>query len=167
MARRCAWREGDTLSSSETEPTTRAFVQTSLATLREEFPEAYYLMCRKLAGLAVALFIDGEEIPIVFEPRSARVVHDPPSPPDVRARTTRRTILDVLDARLSLQGAVDSGALELWGPIEDLEAFHAALLLYVQGAVRSPSFPGLLDRFREAYFISTARPTPGSSSSQE
>jgi len=154
------------LSSSETEPTTRAFVEASLAALREEFPDAYYLMCRRLLGRTVALSIDEEQIPIVFEARSARV-GDPLPQPHVRVRTTRRTILDVLGARLSLQGAVDSGALELWGPIEDLEAFHAALLLYVQGAVRSPSFPGLLDRFREAYFISTARPTPGSNSSQE
>jgi hypothetical protein len=154
------------LSSSGAEAPIHAFVEASLTSLREEFPQAYYLMCRKLAGRTVLLSIDGEEIPLAFETRTARVAAKL-ARADVRVRTSRESILDVLDARLSLQGAVESGGLELWGTTEDLELFHEALLIYVEGAVRCPSFPTLLDRYREAYFMRMANPTPGSSSSQQ
>lgn len=163
---RSGWKDGVTLSSSGAEAPIRAFVEASLASLRGEFPQAYFLMCRALAGRTVLLSIDGEEIPLAFEPRTARVAPKLPQA-DVRVRTTREAILDVLDDRLSLEGAVESGRLELWGAIEDLERFHDALLVYVGGAVRCPSFPALLDRFREAYFMRMANPAPGSSSSQQ
>jgi hypothetical protein len=163
---RFGWKGEGISSSSGAEAPIRAFVEASLTSLRAEFPQAYFLMCRVLAGRTVLLSIDGEEIPLAFQLRTARVAPRLPRS-DVRVRTSRNAILDVLDDRLTLEGAVESGDLELRGSIEDLERFHDALLVYVGGAVRCPSFPALLDRFREAYFMTTADPTPGSSSSHE
>lgn len=160
------WKDEVISSSSGAEPPIRAFVEASFTSLKGEFPQAYFLMCRTLAGRTVLLSIDGEEIPLAFEPRTARLAPRLPRA-DVRVRTSRKAILDVLDDRQTLEGAVESGDLELWGAIEDLERFHDALLVYVGGAVRCPGFPALLDRFREAYFMTTANPTPGSSSSQQ
>jgi hypothetical protein len=134
--------------------------------LWDEFPEAYFLLCRRLAGMAATLLIDDERIVLVFDRRAVRVSERQPGA-DVRVQTSRRTILDILDARQTLQAAVDEGSLQLWGTIEKLEAFHEALLVYVRGAVRSPSFEPLLARFKDAYFMATVSPIPGSNSSQQ
>lgn len=134
--------------------------------LREEFPEAYFLMCRRLAGMTATLLVDDERIGLVFDRRAVRVRGMHPRA-DVRVRTSRRAILDILHARLTLQAAVDDGSLQLWGSIANLEAFHEALLVYVRGAVRSPSFGPLWARFRDGYFMATLSPIPGSNSSQQ
>jgi hypothetical protein len=154
------------LSSSGAETSIRAFIEASFVALREEFPEAYFLMCRRLAGMTATLLVDDERIGLVFDRRAVRVRGMHPRA-DVRVRTSRRAILDILHARLTLQAAVDDGSLQLWGSIANLEAFHEALLVYVRGAVRSPSFGPLWARFRDGYFMATLSPIPGSNSSQQ
>lgn len=154
------------MSSSGAETSISAFIGASFVAMREELPEAYFLMCRKLAGLTATLRIDDERIGLVFDRRAVRVGRRHRQA-DVRVRTSRRAILDILDARTTLQAAVDDGSLQLWGSIANLEAFHDALLIYVRGAVRSPGFGPLLARFRDGYFMATVSPMPGSSSSQE
>jgi hypothetical protein len=153
------------LNSSGAETPIRAFIEASFEALRKEFPEAYFLVCRRLAGMTATLLIDDERVALVFERRAVHVNGRYPRA-NVRARTSRRAIQDILDARLTLQAAVDNGLLQLWGSIEDLEDFHEALLIYVRGGVRSPSFGPLLGRFRDGYFMATVSPISGSNSSQ-
>ena len=164
--RRFAWMGEGTLSSSGAETSIRAFIEASFEALREEFPEAYFLMCQRLAGMTATLLIDDERIALVFERRAVQVRRRHPGA-NVRVRTSRRAIQDILDARLTLQAAVDNGSLQLWGSIANLEDFHEALLVYVRGAVRSPSFGPLLARFRDGYFMATVSAIPGSNSSQQ
>ncbi len=154
------------MSSSGAETSIRVFIEASFVALRQEFPEAYFLMCRRLAGMTATLLIDDERIALVFDRRAAKVRARHPTA-DVRVRTSRRAIQDILDARLTLQAAVDDGSLRLWGSIGNLEAFLEALLVYVRGAVRSPSFGPLLARFRDGYFMATWSPISGSNSSQQ
>jgi hypothetical protein len=128
---------------------TSAFIETSLITLRREYPAAYFLLCRQLVSLEVHLLIEDESIPLRFAPDQA-ILLPAPEQPDAELRTTRQTILDVIDARLTLDEAIMSDAIHLQGEVEVLRRFHDALITYVSGAVRCPSFPELLTRFRQA-----------------
>ena len=137
------------MSSLPERPGIAAFIETSLRTLRTESPRAYFLMCGMLAPREVELRIDGESVSLAFAPDAARRLSRARAP-TVRLVTSRQTILHVLDAHLTLQEAVERDAIMLQGRTEDLSRFHDALLTYVRGAVRAPSFPALLDRFRRA-----------------
>jgi hypothetical protein len=123
------------------------YIDQSLAILRRECPLAYLELCGRLASATIELRIDGDPVRLAFRPGSVERRTELPDP-DVRLRTTRRTILAVLDARLTLEEAVRGGAVLLRGSSQDLTRFNDALLDYVRGAVRCPSFPALLDRFR-------------------
>jgi hypothetical protein len=123
------------------------FIETGLNLLRREFPRAYFLMCSRIGRRSIALtvggellFIEGSEFAVEFR--------DSIDNPDVRLQTDGGTILAAIDAELTLEQAVRDGRLAAIGRSEDLGAFHEALLLFVRGAVRSPSFPALLARFR-------------------
>jgi hypothetical protein len=123
------------------------YIGASLVALRQECPTAYFLMCGQLAPRRVRLMIDGESVTLAFDPSGARVLPVAQNP-TAELVTSRRTILDVLDARLTLAEAVLSDAIVLKGRVDDLAAFHDGLMTYVRGAVRCPTFPRLLDRFR-------------------
>src|SRR5215470_2731641 len=80
------------------------FLDASFSALRAEVPEAYAAMCGALAPRALALDVDGEAVTLRFEP--LRVVEVTEADPvAVSLRTSRRTILDVIDARHSLVSA--------------------------------------------------------------
>ena len=123
------------------------FIGISLETLLNEFPTAYLLLCTQLASCSVLLVIDGEAVALAFDPSGAHVMPQLRNP-TIQLHTNRQTILDVIDAHLTLYEAVLVDAILLQGDTEDLAAFHEGLLTYVRGAVRCPSFPALLDRFR-------------------
>ena len=137
------------MSSSPDESSILRFIELSLETLRGEFPAAYLLLCSQLAPRTVRMMIDGEEISLAFDPRGAHLRRDAPHP-TIELQTARQTILSVLDAHLTLHEAILADAILLRGDLEDLAALHEGLLTYVRGAVRCPSFPPLLDRFRYA-----------------
>jgi hypothetical protein len=125
-----------------------AFLARSLDLLEREVPEAFGVLCARLARRTVFLDVDGERIQLRF---GARVALGPPEErAHVAVTTTRRTILDVVDRGTSLADAVLADLLVLVGAPADLLAFHDGLLDYVHGAVRAPSFPGLLAEFRTA-----------------
>jgi hypothetical protein len=124
-----------------------AYVELSLAALRRECPTAYLQLCSRLAFATIELRIDHEWVRQTFRPGAAELRQEL-TETDVRLHTTRTTILDVLDAKLTLEQAVRAGAVRLWGSSQDLARCNDALLDYVRGAVRCRSLPALLDRFR-------------------
>lgn len=95
----------------------------------------------------VLLFVDGEEVSLTFAPGGVYLAPQVRYP-TVVLHTSRRTILDVIDARLTLNEAVLADEILLQGSPADLAVYHEGLLTYVRGAVRCPSFPSLLERFR-------------------
>lgn len=135
------------MSSSWPEFSLAWFVAASLEALREECPEAFTLMCAQLAPRRARLVIEGETVTLAFAASEARLLKQSRRP-SVQLTTTRQNILNVIDARLSLEEAVLADAIVLKGRPNDLSVFHAGLISYVRGAVRCPSFPPLLDRFR-------------------
>ncbi len=68
----------------------------------------------------------------------------------VELQTDRPTIFALIDGVLGLQSAVQADRLRLRGGPDDVIRFHEGLMLWLHGAVRSPSFPGLLREFRDA-----------------
>ncbi len=96
------------------------------------------------------LTVEGEQVMIAFSPAGARVLGPGHTQvPTVELTTTRRAILQVIDAQMTLTQAVLSDAILLKGQADDLAVFHDGLMTYVRGAVRCPSFPPLLDTFRD------------------
>ena len=65
-----------------------------------------------------------------------------------RITTSRKAILDVLDAKVGPVIAVEEGTVAVRGSLDDVQRAHDTLLAYVHAAVRAPSQPGLLAALR-------------------
>lgn len=145
-------------SSSATEPaetTVAGLLAESFRVLAAELPPAWESFCAALDGLAVEIRVDAESFTVSFAGRIAHIsgiagIGDSAgiALPGARIDTTRRTIEDVLDARLSLREAVLTDALQVIAPLPVIDRLHTGILSYVHGGVRCPSFPSLLKRFR-------------------
>ena len=123
------------------------FIGESLVTLQRECPLAYHRLCTILAPRELLLIVDNEQVALTFQRTGARIIPQTERPA-VTVWLTHQTILDLVDARLSLNDAVMSGAMDMKGTLENLVTFYDGFLLYLKGAVRCPSFPPLLDRYR-------------------
>lgn len=123
------------------------FVKTAMALLREEFPRAYFLICANLAGRSISIDVDGEQVFLDCEILEL-LFPDGIENPDVRIATSRRTIIDAIDARVTIEEAIRDERLFASGRQDYIANCHTALLFFVRGAVRSPSFPALLQEFR-------------------
>lgn len=132
----------------------------SLDILAREHPQAHAALARRLAGLAAALRIDGERVILQVE-AGVPVISTGAAEVEVELRATRRALLRLLDGEASLLDAVRDGSVALSGGIGALARFHDALLDYLRGAVRCPSFPPLLDDLRaQAQFAEPAGAAP-------
>jgi hypothetical protein len=127
-------------------PAFGAFLEESLELLQTEIPVAYRAMCAALAGRAVTITVGGDAARLVFDDAGVAFRRNE-GPADVCVRTTRRTILDLVAARLTLLDAALADRLELVGSPDDVIVFHDGLMAYLHGAVRAPSFPALLGRY--------------------
>jgi hypothetical protein len=141
-------------SSSAASDSAASLLAASFAALAAELPAAHARMCALYAGRAVEIHVGEERFVASFAEGQGSVrTLDPgeaTSTAEVRVVTTARAILDVIGARRSLAEAVLADEVEVVGALPDLVAAHAALLAYVHGGVRCPSFPALLERFVRA-----------------
>jgi hypothetical protein len=123
------------------------FVGAALQALSAHQPGAYLALCQRMVGRRVRVTVDGESVLLDF--RGGRVdLRAEDAPADVRIATARAVILEVLDGGVTLGEAVTAGRLHVRGEAVSLLHGLDALRLFVHGAVRSPSFPELLRRFR-------------------
>jgi hypothetical protein len=119
----------------------------SLEVLEAEHPQAYRALCAQMAGREVLLRIDNEPVSLAFSGGAARLLLEPQQPA-VILDTSQRALLLVIDGDLTLEKAVYDGTIQIRGRVPDLSAFYDGLRLYVQGGVRCPAFPFLLERYR-------------------
>ena len=126
-----------------------ALLRRSLGALERERPDIAQRLAAALAALAVTITVGDEQLGIRSDGTRV-VVGEPASAPQVRVSTGRATILALVDGAVSLVDAVLADDMRLVGEVADLARFHDALWLYLQGAVRAPSFPVLLRVFRDA-----------------
>ena len=119
----------------------------SLRHLADEVPASYRLVVERLGPLVVQLEVDGETFALSGGSR-LDVSDGIPAGAGTRIATSRAAMLDVLDAKLALGEAVESGAVSVRGALDDIQRAHDTLLAYVHAAVRAPSQPALLAALR-------------------
>lgn len=124
----------------------RAFLRASLEALLRETPQIYEAMCAALESRVVCLAVGEESVTLGFS--KTRAVECESLPANVSLSTDAKTVLALCDAEMTIAAAVRSDRLELTGGSPDLIAFDDGLAIYLAGAVRAPSFPGLLHDYR-------------------
>jgi hypothetical protein len=122
-------------------------LRTSVAHLADEVPDSYRLVLRTLGPLVVDLDVDGERFALRGG-RRLEVSTGHVGSAGARVVTSRTGILDILDAAISLDHAVESGVLRVCGSLEDVLRAHDTMRAYVHAAVRAPSQPALLSALR-------------------
>jgi hypothetical protein len=123
-----------------------ALLRQSVDHLAHEVPDSYRLLLHTLGPLVVDLEVDRER----FSLRGGRrlQVCGGDDRAGTRVLTTRAAILAVLDAAISLDEAVESGAVMVRGALDDVLRAHDTMRAYVHAAVRAPSQPALLSALR-------------------
>lgn len=124
-----------------------SLLRRSVEHLEGEVPESYRLLVAEIGPMVVELKVDGE----VFSLRGGhrlQVSDGAAQTPGVRIVTSRESILDLLDARVGLDEAVEAGAVLVHGSLDDVQRAHDSLLAYVHAAVRASTQPGLLSELR-------------------
>jgi hypothetical protein len=138
------------LNSLPDDDTFRKFLETSLVLMAQECAPAYRYLCEVLAPRQVAILVDGEEVALAFAQDQATTLPLADAQPVLHLQMGRSTILDLTDGKFTLQEAILDGAVAVYGDLKDLVLFHEGWLTYMRGAIRCPSFPDLLERFRAA-----------------
>lgn len=124
-----------------------SLLRRSVGHLEDEVPDSCHLVLEALGPLVVEVDVDGE----LFSLRGGRrleVADGAAAMAGARIATSRAAILDLLDARVGLDEAVQAGTVGVRGSIDDVLRAHDALLAYVHAAVRAPSQPGVLAALR-------------------
>ena len=124
-----------------------SLLRRSAGHLEDEVPDSYHLVLETLGPLVVEVDVDGE----LFSLRGGRrleVADGAAAVAGARIATSRTAILDLLDARVGLDEAVQAGTVGVRGSVDDVLRAHDTLLAYVHAAVRAPSQPALLAALR-------------------
>lgn len=138
------------MSSSPDPGSFTHYLDSSLALIRQDCPPAYAQLCRLLAPRQVQLNVDQEALWLSFAPDAVSLHAGQAPTPAITVDLSRQVILDMLDARLSLQDAIQHGRLGLRGDLYHLTLFYEGWLAYLRGAVRCPAMPDLLDAYRSS-----------------
>jgi hypothetical protein len=124
-----------------------SLLRRSIGHLADEGPDSYRLLLEALGPLVVDVDVDGE----LFALRGGQRLEVSDGAAGVAGAwitTSRAAILDLLDAKVSLDEAVQADALGVRGSLDDILRAHDTLLAYVHAAVRAPSQPELLAALR-------------------
>ena len=125
-----------------------ALLRRSFEHLAGEVPQSFRHLVGELGPLVVEVDVGGE----LFSVRGGgglAVADGPSGTADVRIRTSREAVLEVLDAALGLPEAVETDRVQVHGALDDVVRAHDALIAYAHAAVRAPSLPGLLTALRD------------------
>ena len=125
-----------------------SLLRQSVGHLEAEVPDSYRLLLEALGPLVVEVDVDGE----LFALRGGSRLDVSDGPASVAGAPGRRfsgaVILDPLDARVSLDEAVEAGTVAVQGSLDDILCSNDTMLAYVHAAVRAPSQPALLAALR-------------------
>lgn len=129
------------------EDSLQRFLQESFNTLERECRPAFTGLCTTLSHLSLGFRVDEEEIYLTFLPDQVFFLPLPPAE-YLEITTSKAAVLALVDAELTLYEAVAHDKMIIRGDSRAIARFYDGLMLYLKGAVRSPTFPRLLDRFR-------------------
>ena len=113
-------------------------------------PSAYQAVGAAAGELSARLIASGRARVLSF--RDGAPVLEPDRAADVDVAFDNRVILDLIDGEVSLEDALFLDRLRIRGTPAAIERLHAALMLYLNGALRVSDCLTLLRSFREAQF---------------
>lgn len=125
----------------------RSFLDRSLTILAREAPDSYRRLCTMLAGRRLRVTGDNEEFGLDFHDRSVATTAARGDEAIV-AGIDRRTIVAMIDGHLTIDEALRLDRFGVRAAVTDALTAFDGIEIYLRGAVRCPSFPGLLDDFR-------------------
>ncbi len=141
--------------------TTAGFVRRALDLLRSEAPAAHHRMVDELRPGAVLLQVDGDRFAVEVRGDRAWVRRRATRPVAGRVVARDGAVLDLIDGRLDMLGAVEAGRLDVRGDPEAVLRLARALSAFVEGAVRAPRLRELLDEYRAAQPAAAGRVRAG------
>ncbi|MCV7347951.1 SCP-2 sterol transfer family protein [Mycolicibacterium rhodesiae] len=125
-----------------------ALFRRSVDHLADDMPASYRLLVAELGPLIVELDVGDDIFSVHAGDERLQVTDGPAQAAGVRIRTSRMTILDLIDAKVGLDEAVEAGAVSVHGCLDDVQRAHDTLLAYIHGSVRAASVPALLSELR-------------------
>jgi hypothetical protein len=130
--------------------TTAAFLRRALVLLEAESPAAFHRLVDELRPGPARLDVGGERFAVEVDGGRPRVRRRGALPPAGWVTAREGVVLDLIDGRLDLLGAVEAGRLDVRGDPEAVLRLARALSAFVDGAVRSAGLRLLLDDYRAA-----------------
>lgn len=123
------------------------WVERAVLRLEREAPFAATAMCEALGELTVLIDVEGERAMLSAASGRCALLPSAPAAFAVELCTTRRAIAALARGELSILDAITSGGVTLRGPVAALAGVYDALIAFLEGAVRAPSFADTLDQF--------------------
>jgi hypothetical protein len=124
------------------------FLARSLVLFEDELPALYREIARRVGVREVRCHVDFDRVTIFSDGRRLHLSRRVEAPV-VQLSTSRQVIVDLVHAKATLKDALWDDRILLRGNLDDLLAFHDGLMAYLQGSVRCPSFPELLEQYLE------------------
>ncbi|TRW84750.1 SCP-2 sterol transfer family protein [Mycolicibacterium sp. 018/SC-01/001] len=123
-----------------------SLLRRSIDHLATEVPASHRAVVDALGPLVVLLAVDDERFSLSGGGDELTVGEETSA--HVHIRTTRTTILEVVDANVLLADAIEQGAVDVLGDVDDVVRAHDTLVAFVHAAVRDPGQAHLLDGLR-------------------
>jgi hypothetical protein len=125
------------------------FLRTSLSRIAAEEPDAHRALVGAMGNLRARLVADGVARTIRFD-FPDWTIYAGESETDLEVAFDREIIMDLIDGRLTMEDAIYQERLRMRGSVETIERFHGALMIYLEGLIRTPEAPVLLESYRSA-----------------
>jgi hypothetical protein len=127
------------------------FLQESISILEREVRSNYCQLSSELGALRANIALGNKKRVVYFEGGRFIISLDL-SKHDIEVSLSDRAVIDVIDAKYSLENAVRADMIRVKGKLDVLEQFRSCLGIYLNGALRSPGFPRLLYEYRRTVF---------------
>jgi hypothetical protein len=125
------------------------FLRTSLSRITAEEPDAHRALVGAMGKLRARLVADGVARIIRFDFPDWMICPGE-SETDLEVAFDREIIMDLIDGRLTMEDAIYQERLHMRGSVETIERFHGALMIYLEGLIRTPEAAVLLESYRRA-----------------
>jgi hypothetical protein len=129
-----------------------AFLSASVDLLKADSPENFSKLTSEMNGLRATISTTDARKCVYFEGDCLALdeAHPHSTEPDIEVALTDRAVLDLLDGKCSLKQSVIRGEIHVRANPLILDRYHRCLGHYLNGALRSASFPTLLSQYRSA-----------------
>jgi hypothetical protein len=125
------------------------FLHASLSRMAAEEPDVHRSLAAMMDNLRARLVADGDARIIRFDVPGWRICAGT-SEVDLEVAFDRKIIMDLIEGRLTMEDAIYQERLRVHGAVDSIERFHDALLIYLEGLIRTPGAAAMLENYRNA-----------------